>query len=148
MVQLCSVSTRSLSFNDALLIVGPSKINTHSLRQTDGERFFEFCAVREFSREFECHTKVSVTIKTQNLTSCSSWCDHVSSRTRIVCVLKKSCRRRDRSAKFRSWFCSRNKSEKGVAKKVSITIMRFPRWTLIAIISWSAACVWIVVKVN
>ena len=56
-------------FNPAQLIVGPSKINTNFLRQTDGERFFDFCKVREFSREFEPLSNAFGTIKTQNLTS-------------------------------------------------------------------------------
>jgi hypothetical protein len=56
-------------FNGAQLIVGPSKFNTNHLRQTDGERFFDFCKEREFSSEFERPSKLIVTIKTQNLTS-------------------------------------------------------------------------------
>ena len=56
-------------FKTALLIVGPSKINTNYLRQTDGERFFDFCKVHEFSKEFERRLKPFATLTTQQPTS-------------------------------------------------------------------------------
>jgi len=40
---------------------------------------------------------------------------------------------------------SRNKSEKGIAKKVSITIMRFPRWHIDCHLQVRSAACWMIV---
>ena len=76
----------SMSFFPALLIVGPRKINTNHLRQTFGERFLMSHSTLEFANEFECLSIAFAILQTQNRVAWSEWCDHVSSRMRVVCV--------------------------------------------------------------
>lgn len=86
LAQLSLFNCWSMAFLPALLIVGPWKINTKSLRQTFGERFFKSHWAVEFSNEFESLSIAFATIQTHNQRALCEWCDHVSSRLRVVCV--------------------------------------------------------------
>lgn len=124
-----------LARND-LLIVGPSKTHTNQLGETDGERFLEDRSHVEFAKEFpQSHRHVRDTKDIKPIMrKCVMWSSILSC---LSCLHSSKVRFADRSIakKFNVAFIW-NKSEKGVAKRVSITIMRFPCWTLIAITSF------------
>jgi hypothetical protein len=52
----------------SLLIVGPSKAHTKELRQTDGERFFDFRSHFKFARDSRRLAGAFATVRTQNPT--------------------------------------------------------------------------------
>jgi len=97
------------------------------LRQTYGERFLEFYGALEFSRE----NRVSPNVRCDNSDTKANLMMSVM-RSRILsclnCLRLQEVKLKYRwTAKFQRLISSRNKSEKEVAKIVSITIMRFPR---------------------
>ena len=76
-----------LSTSD-LLIVGPRKRHTKQLRQTDGERFFEYRVHVEIAKDFpRSDHRVRHTSDIKWSRWCE-WCDHVSSRLWDVCVFE------------------------------------------------------------
>jgi hypothetical protein len=60
-------ATWSINFSSALLIVGPRKINTNSLRQTFGEQFLEYVFAFEFSNKKACLSDALATIQTPKI---------------------------------------------------------------------------------
>ena len=109
-----------------LLVVGPVKTNTKQLRQTDGERFFPRESHVSFLndstgcnfRRYNENTKFDRQIVSDAITYPVIQEPFKFSNHALQRVIA--------SRNLRLTF-GRNKSEKDVAKKVSITIMRFPR---------------------
>ena len=107
-------------------MVGPLKWSTNLLRQTFGERYLtasifltnsRLC--RSYSRQFrhkKCSRNLRVVITYPLIQETFAFVE-----SNLECEI---CRQ---ISEFDS---VRNKSEKGIAKKVSFTIMRFPRWTI------------------
>ena len=72
--------------------------------------------------------------------ACYKWCDHLSSRKRVVCTHLESQIKKRIKKGFARLNLDQKKCEIDVAKIPSITIMRIPRWKrLIAINKFGAA---------
>jgi hypothetical protein len=113
-------------FRHRLLIVGPKKNHRKQLRQTDGERFFGFKEHSIFLENSNDDRERLRQLRHRNKPRLT--CDVITyPLMQEMFAISKSDVEGLIDVKILELILSRNKSEKGVAKIVSITIMRFPR---------------------
>ena len=99
-----------------------------------------------FLNEFESLSTASATIQTHNQRASNEWCDHVSSRVRVVCVAGKRSWSRDRSQNFGVDFHSKQ-IWKRCCKKSVLHYNAIPSLTLIAIYKVLISGLLLIVKV-